>query len=474
MNLKIKKTALVSLLTLQLCAGFTQNENTKKILELKAFSHEAYFVNQLDLYQNAIAKCEEYLKKDSINNYVRSYLVYNQVNLLRIHASDSVIQKEFKKVKKSFYSNLNILGDAKGFESDAYLMFEMMYVGLSNASPSDKDYFGYLEKCYPYFWYALRMDENNPRFYIQSGIWWLYRPEIHGGSIDFALKNFNKAVELFEKYPNIDNLKLDWGFYEANTYIAEALTEQNKLVEAKKLYDMVLKEHPNYSLINNDLMPRLEKKMTKNTAKDATWSSTVKDIDGNVYGTVQIGTQTWMKENLKTTHYNNGDVIPNLADSLAWNATTTGAYCWYENNISHKETNGALYNWYVTVDKRNVCPNGWHAPSDDEFSTLINYLGGKGIAGSKMKEEGITHWEKPNAWSDNISGFTAIPAGYRRHEGHNEDGLFYSVDSNVTWWTSTETKPNTAICRWIVNRYRDALSDVYSKKGGFSVRCVKD
>ena len=106
--------------------------------------------------------------------------------------------------------------------------------------------------------------------------------------------------------------------------------------------------------------------------------ATVTDIDGNVYHTVTIGTQTWMVENLKTTKYRNGNPINNITDNANWAAFSMGAYCWYNNDAAtYKETYGALYNWYAVADGRNIAPLGWHIPSDSEFLTLRIFVGGK-------------------------------------------------------------------------------------------------
>ena len=115
---------------------------------------------------------------------------------------------------------------------------------------------------------------------------------------------------------------------------------------------------------------------------------TVTDIDGNVYHTVTIGTQTWMVENLKTTKYNDGTAIPLVTDSTAWLNLTTPGYCWYNNDAAtYKNTYGALYNWF-TVNTSKLAPSGWHVPTDAEWTTLITYLGGETVAGGQMKSTG--------------------------------------------------------------------------------------
>jgi len=201
---------------------------------------------------------------------------------------------------------------------------------------------------------------------------------------------------------------------------------------------------------------------------------TVTDIDGNVYTTVTIGTQTWMVENLKTTKYRNGDPIPNITDGTEWGNRSTGAYCDYENTPSNSTIYGKLYNWYAVGDSRNIAPTGWHVPSDAEWTTLITYLGGEDVAAGKMKstgtiEAGTGLWYSPNAGATNSSGFTGLPGGYRY-----PDGSFYFRASNGYWWSSSQGVSSEAWYRGLFYNY--ATVDRYrsNKAVGFSVRCLKD
>lgn len=111
-----------------------------------------------------------------------------------------------------------------------------------------------------------------------------------------------------------------------------------------------------------------------------------------LYDTVHIGNQVWLKQNLKTKHYSNGDLIPNVSDSAQWLGLTTGARCNYNNDSINIAENGSLYNFYVTTDIRNVCPGGWHVPLNNEWNTLINFTGGDLVAGGKLKEAGLLNW----------------------------------------------------------------------------------
>ncbi|MEI6823215.1 MAG: FISUMP domain-containing protein [Bacteroidota bacterium] len=202
-----------------------------------------------------------------------------------------------------------------------------------------------------------------------------------------------------------------------------------------------------------------------------TQQSAVYDIDGNGYDTVNIGTQTWLKQNLKTTHYRNGDAIPNVTDNTAWSNLTTGAYCNYNNDTNIAATYGRLYNWYTVSDTRNLCPTGWHVPTDGEWTTLTNYLGGVSLAGGKLKEAGITHWQSPNTGATNETGFTALPTGYR-YPG----GAFYNIGYWGYFWTSTEdnTNPTYALNRMLSYSNSNLTSPSNLETIGFSVRCLSD
>jgi len=196
---------------------------------------------------------------------------------------------------------------------------------------------------------------------------------------------------------------------------------------------------------------------------------TVTDIDGNVYHTMKIGNQFWMIENLKVTHYRNGDAIQNVKDDAAWEDLSIGAYCDYENNVSNSLTYGRLYNWSAVSDGRSICPSGWHVPTNEEWNILTNLLGGDEVAAGKLKEAGTAHWLSPNEGATNETGFTALPGGSRE-----TDGSFSYLGLSGDWWSSTLFMPEVA---W--ERYLDYSSPgVYTHgnaiRCGFSVRCVKD
>jgi uncharacterized protein (TIGR02145 family) len=195
---------------------------------------------------------------------------------------------------------------------------------------------------------------------------------------------------------------------------------------------------------------------------------TVTDIDGNVYKTITIGNQVWMAENLKTTKFRNGDAIPNISDKLTWSASKVGAYCFFNNDVNNSLTFGFLYNWYALRDSRNLAPSGWHTPSDAEWLTLINYLGGKSVAGGKLKESGKTHWVSNLSSTTNESGFSALPGGSR-----NSDGTFTGLGYVGDWYTNSEYYVDHAWGYFINGSGNDIGYGHSSKLDGLSVRCIK-
>jgi len=194
----------------------------------------------------------------------------------------------------------------------------------------------------------------------------------------------------------------------------------------------------------------------------------VTDVDGNKYNTVKIGKQTWMKENLKTTKFNDGTGIPILTNNRKWIKLRTPSYCYYDNNAAkYKSTYGALYNWYA-VNTYKLCPEGWHVPSDAEWQVLVYYLGGDDIAGGKMKEAGTKHWESPNE-ATNESGFSALPGGYRFSYGD-----FGNQGYNEIWWSSAEYDSGGAWYRGLGCSESVVYRGYGYKEYGFSVRCLRD
>jgi uncharacterized protein (TIGR02145 family) len=198
----------------------------------------------------------------------------------------------------------------------------------------------------------------------------------------------------------------------------------------------------------------------------------VTDIENNSYKTVQIGSQLWMAENLKTSKYNDGTSIPNITDNNEWFNNRTGAWAVYNNDIKYGNVYGKLYNWYVTNPSangnKNVCPTGWHVPQDYEWDILIEFLGGNS-AGGKMKETDTLHWLSPNYQADNKSLFTALPAGYRQYSGE-----YGGIREIGYWWSAKETLGGIKNY-WEVNYNNNYItkSQLHSISG-LSIRCLKD
>ncbi|MBV5315631.1 MAG: T9SS type A sorting domain-containing protein [Prolixibacteraceae bacterium] len=198
------------------------------------------------------------------------------------------------------------------------------------------------------------------------------------------------------------------------------------------------------------------------------------DVDGNNYPVVQIGTQVWMAENLKSTKYNDGTAIPNVSDPSAWAALITPGYCNF-NNIASTETIptfGRLYNWFA-INTEKLAPIGWHVPTVEQWETFINYLGGITVAGSKMKETGTNNWAAPNTGAIDEKGFTALPGGGR----YQYTAEFKSLGTIAGFWSSTTTayyEPNKArVCFLYFDSNRIDVGSYY-KQNGYSVRCIKD
>ena len=207
--------------------------------------------------------------------------------------------------------------------------------------------------------------------------------------------------------------------------------------------------------------------------------SPVTDIDGNVYQTVRIGTQVWMKENLKVSKYRNGNSIPTGLNDSQWSGTTSGAYSIYSNDPTNNAIFGKLYNWFAVADPRGLCPAGWHVPTDSEWYSLENYLdptvnnpntaGFRGTdVGGRLKAVSSL-WTSPNVGATNFSGFTALPGGRR-----DSNGIFNGYGSNGFWWSSSVISSILIWDRYLTGGNSSSNRDDDYKPNGISVRCIKD
>jgi len=214
---------------------------------------------------------------------------------------------------------------------------------------------------------------------------------------------------------------------------------------------------------------------------DLTYGS-VTDQNGNAYATIVIGTQEWMAENLRTTNYANGDPIPNVTDAGQWGGLTTGAWAHFDNDDQYENPYGKLYNWYAVADPRNVCPNGWHVPTESEWSQLelelglppgevndIDFIGTAQNVGGKMKATAL--WDDPNTGATNESGFSGLPGGFRSTGA----GTFLNSGDRGFWWSASEN--STQVAAWRRHLYY-SNAGIYrvtqDKRAGFSARCVRD
>ena len=191
------------------------------------------------------------------------------------------------------------------------------------------------------------------------------------------------------------------------------------------------------------------------------------DQDGKKYPTIVIGTQEWMAENLSATTYRNGDPIPKVIDYTPWWNLPTGARSYYDNKGEYGKLFGKLYNWYAVADPRNLCPLGWHVPTDAEWVTLKNYLGGR-TSGRKMKTIGTDYWNDPNFDATNESGFSGLPGGHRYFSG-----FFSGFGTGGSWWSSTDSA-DVVWARGLSYVDNEAFRGTVEKNSGLCVRCLKD
>lgn len=202
-------------------------------------------------------------------------------------------------------------------------------------------------------------------------------------------------------------------------------------------------------------------------------TNSVSDVDGNVYETVTICNQTWTKSNLNVSKYRNGDVIPQVQDATQWANLTTGAWCYYNNDTANGAVYGKLYNWYAVNDPRGLAPQGWHVPSDDEWTTLTTCLGGEAVAGGKMKEVGTAHWLSPNTGATDESGFAGLPGGKLKKISVSDVQFIY-LQNNGVWWSSTEfDTDSSSFCQLDYNSTISTI-DKHIKTTGCSLRVIKD
>jgi uncharacterized protein (TIGR02145 family) len=198
-----------------------------------------------------------------------------------------------------------------------------------------------------------------------------------------------------------------------------------------------------------------------------------RDYDYNYYSAVTIGTQTWLQQNFRGTHFANGDPIPNVTNPDTWSTLTTGAYCWYNNDPKIGAEYGGLYNWYVGADSRALIV-GWHTPTTYEFDILMNYLGGWSPSGPKVMEIGNTHWINTIKIATNSSGFTALPNGRFGLESTTNKFTFMELRSTATFWSSSSMGTSGDVGLIYSNQCGFGASALYEKNRGYGLRFIEN
>jgi len=193
----------------------------------------------------------------------------------------------------------------------------------------------------------------------------------------------------------------------------------------------------------------------------------VVDIDGNEYTVVKIGDQYWLTQNLITTRYNDGTTIATGLSDSAWAAATTGAYSLYDDVASNNTIYGKMYNWQAASSGK-LAPAGWHVPTRAEWTKLVEFLGGSGVAGGKLKSTSSL-WNAPNTGADNSSGFNGLPGGNKSNLGN-----YVSLGNAGYWWASSERNSTQGDYTSLDNSLASSASNGATKQFGMSVRCVKD
>lgn len=196
----------------------------------------------------------------------------------------------------------------------------------------------------------------------------------------------------------------------------------------------------------------------------------VKDIDGNQYLTVKIGSQTWMKENLKVARYNNGDPITTTPDSFNIVNEATPKYQWaYGSQENNAIVYGRLYTWYAIADERNICPAGWHVPSVEEWAVLIKNVGGSVKARYQLREAGNLHWIQSDSLVNNQSGFTALPSGERSYTG-----VYKGLGEYCRWWSANASETIACNILYLPTGLGVPVPMFKQDSYGLAVRCLKN
>lgn len=247
---------ILLIITYSFCPA--QNKTNEIILEIKNISADAYFKNDMEGYRQAIDKCEQLLKIDSSNNYAKYYLAYNQFNLVGVLVTDSTKKTEFEKTAMLAESYLQELSTDTILRAESFVVLEGLYTILLNVYPSKKkELMAKVGQC---FVTALEADSANPRIYLHSGIFTFFTAKKTGRPVELAIRDYKKALSLFEKNETKNELLPDWGFVETLAFLGRAYEDIGKLDIAEKVYDTALQIRPDFVLINKVFYPLLKKK----------------------------------------------------------------------------------------------------------------------------------------------------------------------------------------------------------------------
>lgn len=360
----------------------------------------------------------------------------------------------------------------------AYDVYDTTFV--LNAKPLTEGLTGYWEVIYNTHSYELS-DASNPNCRItgkyrgQYKLRWTVVNGIDNAHEDVYIRMFKTIPDTIVAGENSYQLYIDSVRMNA-LELTDGLTGHWDIIESTNLYALSDIEDPK-CLFKGELLGYYKMRWIVSNGKDEKYMDIEINIigftdskDNETYKVVKIGDQIWMAENLRTTYYSNGDEIAEGTEAGDISGETDPQYWFsYNDDLNNIPTYGRLYTWYTLNDSRNVCPDGWHIPSNNEWTELVNHLGGEFIAGGKLKENGTLHWFSPNEGATNESGFTALPGGMRGYGG-SYGNLGYAGN----WWSSTE---NTTIesYSWGLSFNNESIyyggSD---KKVGFSIRCLKD
>ena len=393
--------------------------------------------------QGAALLCSDVINAD-LNGGVEFMILLLKINAYMLRGDALTMMKKFKEAESDFSEVIKLDPDsAEGY-------FKLFFL-CKKQSKSDKSlkYFKKAEEIYIHLIQNdIDVEENYENLYL------LYN--VSGDKI--KAKQCRKDLGAYRKY---------WGF------VAEEFGKafSQKKLRTGTLTEMTRKEAE--AATEKEFMKMLPEveKPKENSGKSAKavlkGKLIKKNNDTGKFKTVVIGKQEWMAENLNVEQYRNGDKIPEVKDPSKWHNLKAGAWCYYENKTLNGKTYGKLYNWYAVNDPRGLAPEGWHIPTDEEWSQLSDYLGGVDIAGGKLKA--TTFWNPPNTGATNSSGFSAFPGGVRY-----DNGFFNVIGKAGSFWSASEDDIYDAWLRDLIYSNSGVLRNSFNKAFGFSVRCVRD